>query len=72
MQDTFYVEGGMLLADAYVERPDSRDGKAPPPLAIVCPGKCYRRDDLSVRASPMFTQSEGFMAIKSGASRWRI
>jgi phenylalanyl-tRNA synthetase alpha chain len=40
--------------------------KRRPPLAVVCPGRCYRRDDLSVRASPMFMQIEGFMVDKRG------
>ncbi len=40
--------------------------KRRPPLAVVCPGRCYRRDDLSVRASPMFTQIEGFMVDHAG------
>ena len=26
-----------------------------PPLAVVCPGNCYRRDELSVRASPILS-----------------
>ncbi|HXW85623.1 MAG TPA: phenylalanine--tRNA ligase subunit alpha, partial [Candidatus Binataceae bacterium] len=38
-----------------------------PPLAVVCPGTCYRRDELSVRASPMFNQIEGFMVDRAGA-----
>ena len=35
-------------------------------LAVVCPGNCYRRDELSVRASPMFSQIEGFMVDRAG------
>jgi phenylalanyl-tRNA synthetase alpha chain len=37
-----------------------------PPLAVVCPGNCFRRDDLSVRAAPNFTQIEGFMVDQRG------
>ncbi len=66
MQDTFYVEGGMLLRTHTSNGQIRVMEKRRPPLAIVCPGKCYRRDDLSVRASPMFTQIEGFMVDKIG------
>jgi phenylalanyl-tRNA synthetase alpha chain len=37
-----------------------------PPLAVVCPGNCYRPDEPSVRASPMFGQIEGFMVDRTG------
>ncbi|MGB6552598.1 MAG: phenylalanine--tRNA ligase subunit alpha [Candidatus Binataceae bacterium] len=66
MQDTFFVLGAMLL------RTHTSNGqirvleRRRPPLAVVCPGRCYRRDDLSVRASPMFTQIEGFMVDRRG------
>lgn len=66
MQDTFFLPAGMLL------RTHTSNGqirvleRRRPPLAIVCPGRCYRRDDLSVRASPMFTQIEGFMIDRRG------
>jgi phenylalanyl-tRNA synthetase alpha chain len=33
---------------------------------VVCPGTCYRRDELSVRASPAFHQVEGFMVDRAG------
>ncbi len=59
MQDTFYVEGGNNGQIRVME-------KRGPPLAVVCPGKCYRRDDLGVRTSPMFTQIEGFMIDHRG------
>jgi phenylalanyl-tRNA synthetase alpha chain len=66
MLDTFYVEGGSLLrthtSNGQIRVMEQRR----PPLAVVCPGRCYRRDDLSVRASPMFTQIEGFMVDKRG------
>src|SRR5262249_173933 len=61
MQDTFFLPGGLLL------RTPTSNGQIRvlehrrPPLAVVCPGGCYRRDDPSVRASPAFNQIEGFM-----------
>jgi phenylalanyl-tRNA synthetase alpha chain len=66
MQDTFYVEGGMLLRTHTSNGQIRVMEKRRPPLAVVCPGKCYRRDELSVRSLPMFTQIEGFMVDKFG------
>jgi phenylalanyl-tRNA synthetase alpha chain len=66
MQDTFYVEGGSLLRTHTSNGQIRVMEKRRPPLAVVCPGKCYRRDDLGVRTSPMFTQIEGFMIDKRG------
>ncbi|MCL5044272.1 MAG: phenylalanine--tRNA ligase subunit alpha, partial [Deltaproteobacteria bacterium] len=67
MQDTFFLGGGLLLrthtSNGQVRVMESRQ----PPLAVVCPGNCYRRDELSVRASPMFGQIEGFMVDRVGA-----
>jgi len=66
MQDTFFVDGGRLLrthtSNGQIRVMEQRR----PPLAVVCPGKCYRRDELSVRSLPMFTQIEGFMVDRHG------
>lgn len=66
MQDTFLVDGGLLLrshtSNGQIRVMEHRK----PPLAVVCPGRCFRRDELSVRASPMFTQIEGFMVDTVG------
>jgi phenylalanyl-tRNA synthetase alpha chain len=66
MQDTFFLPGGLLLrthtSNGQIRVMETRK----PPLAIVCPGNCYRRDELSVRASPMFSQIEGFMVDHTG------
>ncbi len=60
MQDTFFLDGGLLLrthtSNGQIRVMEQRR----PPLAVVCPGACYRRDELSVRYSPMFSQIEGF------------
>jgi len=66
MQDTFFLPGGLLL------RTHTSNGqirvleRRRPPLSVVCPGGCYRRDDLSVRAAPAFNQIEGFMIDRRG------
>jgi phenylalanyl-tRNA synthetase alpha chain len=66
MQDTFFLPGGMLLRTHTSNGQIRVMERRRPPLAIVCPGNCYRRDELSVRASPMFSQIEGFMVDRAG------
>src|SRR5262245_62385976 len=39
----------------------------PPPIRIVVPGRVYRRDDLDLTHTPMFTQMEG-LAVGEGIS----
>src|SRR5206468_6300272 len=38
-----------------------------PPIRIVVPGRVYRRDDLDLTHTPMFTQMEG-LAVGEGIS----
>jgi phenylalanyl-tRNA synthetase alpha chain len=66
MQDTFFLPGGLLLRTHTSNGQIRVMQRRRPPLSIVCPGNCYRRDELSVRASPMFSQIEGFMVDRSG------
>src|ERR1700720_854740 len=66
MQDTFFLPGGFLLRTHTSNGQIRVMERRKPPLAVVCPGNCYRRDELSVRASPMFSQIEGFMVDRAG------
>jgi phenylalanyl-tRNA synthetase alpha chain len=66
MQDTFFLPGGLLLRTHTSNGQIRVMQQRKPPLAVVCPGNCYRRDELSVRASPMFSQIEGFMVDRAG------
>ncbi len=66
MQDTFFLPGGQLLRTHTSNGQIRVMEKRKPPLAVVCPGNCYRPDELSVRYSPMFTQIEGFMVDRAG------
>ena len=66
MQDTFFLPGAMLLRTHTSNGQIRVMQRRKPPLAVVCPGNCYRRDELSVRASPMFAQIEGFMVDRAG------
>jgi phenylalanyl-tRNA synthetase alpha chain len=66
MQDTFFLPGGLLLRTHTSNGQIRVMERRKPPLAIVCPGNCYRPDELTVRASPMFGQIEGFMVDRTG------
>jgi phenylalanyl-tRNA synthetase alpha chain len=66
MQDTFFLPGGLLLRTHTSNGQIRVMERRKPPLAIVCPGNCYRPDELTVRSSPMFSQIEGFMVDRAG------
>jgi phenylalanyl-tRNA synthetase alpha chain len=58
MQDTFYVEGGMVLR-THTSPIQIRYMEAhPPPIKIIAPGRVYRVDSDATH-SPMFHQVEG-------------
>ena len=65
MQDSFYITSSTLLrthtspAQAHV-----MDEKKGQPIKIICPGKCYRRDDDDVTHSHQFGQVEGLVVGK--------
>jgi len=59
--DSFYVRPGLLLR-THTSPMQIRTMQAhPPPLAIVVPGKAYRRDAIDARHSPAFHQIEGLL-----------
>jgi phenylalanyl-tRNA synthetase alpha chain len=64
MQDTFYVEGEMVLrthtSPVQIHVMENRE----PPLRIIAPGKVYRCDS-DVSHTPMFHQIEGLMIDKN-------
>lgn len=66
MQDSFYITPFILLrthtspAQAHV-----MDEKKGQPIKIICPGKCYRRDDDDVTHSHQFGQVEGLVVDKN-------
>ena len=59
VQDTFYLPGGLLLrtqtSAVQARYMESRQ----PPVRIVCPGRCYRRDTTDATHSANFHQIEG-------------
>jgi phenylalanyl-tRNA synthetase alpha chain len=60
MQDTFFVESGLLLRTHTSPVQIRTMLKGEPPMMIIAPGAVYRIDD-DVTHSPMFHQVEGLM-----------
>ena len=66
MQDTFYINDTLLLrtqtsaAQAHTMTDKTDKG----PIRMICPGKCYRRDDDDVTHSHQFGQIEGLVVGK--------
>ena len=60
-QASFFMQNGKLLrthtSPVQVRVMESQE----PPLAVVSPGKCYRRDTIDASHSSMFNQLEGFL-----------
>jgi len=64
MQDTFYTSNGMLLRTHTSPVQIRSMLKKKPPIAIVAPGRVYRKD-MDPTHSPMFHQIEGLMVDKN-------
>ena len=63
-QDTFYLPGGWLLR-TQTSAVQARWMEAhKPPVRIVCPGRCYRRDTTDATHSANFHQIEGLYVDK--------
>ncbi len=66
MQDSFYISSSLLLrthtSPAQAHAMDEKSGQ---PLKIICPGKCFRRDDDDVTHSHQFGQVEGLVIDKN-------
>ena len=64
-QDSFYLGGDVVLR-THTSPVQIRTLEAyPPPIRIVVPGRCYRRDPFDASHSPVFEQIEGF-AVDEG------
>jgi phenylalanyl-tRNA synthetase alpha chain len=65
MQDTFYLKGrGDLLLRTHTSTGQIRymlTNPHPPVVRIICPGKCFRRDEPDLTHSPMFHQVEALV-----------
>ncbi len=67
MQDTLYLEGGGLLRTHTSPVQVRTMMKTRPPLKIICPGRCFRRDTPDATHSPVFHQVEG-LVVDHGVS----
>lgn len=65
MQDTFFVEGGNILrTHTSPMQVRAMLARKKPPLAVIAPGKVYRRDS-DITHTPMFHQIEGLLVDKN-------
>lgn len=66
MQDSFYISESLLLrthtSPAQARAMEEKKGEM---IKVVCPGKCYRRDDDDMTHSHQFGQIEGLLVGKN-------
>jgi len=67
MWSTLYIKEGVLLRTHTSPVQIRVMEKQSPPLAIIAPGRCYRRDAIDASHSPMFHQVEGLL-VDEGVS----
>ncbi|HHF09219.1 MAG TPA: phenylalanine--tRNA ligase subunit alpha, partial [Candidatus Atribacteria bacterium] len=64
-QDSFYLEGNNFLLRTHTSPAQIRVmQKYQPPLKVIVPGKCFRRDAFDATHSPMFHQVEGLVVAE--------
>ncbi|HKW40200.1 MAG TPA: phenylalanine--tRNA ligase subunit alpha [Gemmatimonadales bacterium] len=64
-QDSFYLEGDLLLRTHTSPVQIRTLERYPPPIRVVIPGQVYRRDPFDASHSPVFQQIEG-LAVDAG------
>jgi phenylalanyl-tRNA synthetase alpha chain len=64
-QDTFYVEGDLLLRTHTSPVQIREFKKRTPPVKIIAPGKVFRNEAVSARSACVFHQIEGFYVDKN-------
>lgn len=64
MWDTFYLPNGLLLRTHTSPVQVRTMEKIKPPIRIISPGRCFRRDPFDASHSPIFHQVEGLMIDK--------
>ncbi|HEX9984318.1 MAG TPA: phenylalanine--tRNA ligase subunit alpha [Thermoanaerobaculia bacterium] len=61
-QDTFFLDVNRLLLRTHTSNVQIRSmTQVRPPLRVVSAGRVFRRDEITMRRSPMFHQFEGFL-----------
>ena len=64
-QDTFFLDVGRMLLRTHTSNVQIRSMERwKPPLKVLSCGRVYRRDEITMRRSPMFHQAEGFIIDK--------
>lgn len=58
MQDTFYIEPGILLRTQTSNVQGRVMERTSPPIRIACPGRCFRNEEVSARSHCFFHQVE--------------
>jgi phenylalanyl-tRNA synthetase alpha chain len=77
-QDSFYLDGGYLLRTHTSPVQVRTMERHRPPIRVVSPGQCYRRDPFDPSHAPVFEQVEGlvvdegvtFVDLKATLSAW--
>lgn len=64
MQDSFYVEKGLLRSQTSPVQIRAMKSKGKPPVRVICPGSTFRRD-YDATHTPMFHQFEGLYVDKN-------
>jgi phenylalanyl-tRNA synthetase alpha chain len=67
LQDTLYLEGGYVLRTHTSPVQIRTMEKKQPPVRIIAPGRCFRKDTPDATHSPMFHQVEG-LCVDEGVS----
>ncbi|HSP35955.1 MAG TPA: phenylalanine--tRNA ligase subunit alpha [Thermoanaerobaculia bacterium] len=61
-QDTFFVDVDALLLRTHTSNVQIRSMESSqPPVKVISCGRVYRRDEITMRRSPMFHQAEGLL-----------
>jgi phenylalanyl-tRNA synthetase alpha chain len=64
-QDTFFLDVDQLLLRTHTSNAQIRSMERwKPPVKVFSAGRVYRRDEITMRKSPMFHQAEGFLVDK--------
>jgi phenylalanyl-tRNA synthetase alpha chain len=64
-QDTFFVDVDRLLLRTHTSNVQIRSmERVKPPVKVLSCGRVYRRDEITMRRSPMFHQAEGLLVDK--------
>ena len=64
-QDTFFVDVDKLLLRTHTSNVQIRTMEAfKPPIKVLSAGRVYRRDEITMRRSPMFHQAEALLVDK--------